>query len=390
LKVRTPVKAFERPIAVSGKGGNMAFRRVLQGSGLIAAVAWAASNADFTRAVSGGDRPVIPVHVETVASERSTPALVVPGVVEAKVSRSLAFRAAGRIARFRVAEGDRVEPGDAIAEFDRFELEGGVRAARAALVRARERWAETERRYGRQQQLLELASDSRWQQGSVRIESAVRGDEMRYARAVLAAAEARLAAGVLRAPAAGIVDRRYGAVGEVVSPGAPVVRLTELATVALRAEVPLALLPLVRVGGSAVVRSGAAGGGELAGTIRRVAPAADPASGVVSFEVWVENRGLALRPAMVAEIAVDVAQREAVCTIPLVAVLRGIDARPFSFVVVGEDANLRVERRRLTLGGLQDDRVSVIAGLVAGDRVVTLGRDLVTVGDGVTIVGEEI
>jgi RND family efflux transporter MFP subunit len=368
----------------------MAFRRIFQGSVLIAAIAWAAWNADLTRAVSGVGRPPIPVHVETVASERSTPALVVPGVVEARVARSLAFRTAGRIARFRVAEGDRVAVGDAIAEFDRSELEGGLRAARVALVRARERWLEAERRYGRQQRLLELVSDSRWQLGSVRIESAVRGDEVRYARALLAAAEARLAAGILRAPAPGIVDRRYREVGDVVSAGAPVVRLTELATVALRAEVPRALLPLVRVGGSAVVRDGAAGGGELAGTIRHVASAADPATGAVSFEVQVENRELVLRPAMVAEIAVDVAQREAVCTIPLAAVLRGIDARPFTFVVVGEDANLRVERRRLTLGGLRDERVSVVAGLAAGDRVVTLGRDLVTVGDAVTIVGEEI
>jgi membrane fusion protein (multidrug efflux system) len=293
----------------------MAFRNSDRIAVLIAGALCVACNGDFADAISRSAGPAIPVHVETIADERSTPTLVLPAIVHAISSRSLAFRVHGRIARFRVTEGDRVEAGDVIAELDS-------------------------------------------------------------------------AAGALRAPVRGVVGRRYRAAGETVSPGAPVVRLNELDTVVLRGLVPRVLLPLLRVGGSARVRSGAAGASGLAGTIQRVAAGADPHSGFAPFEVRVENRLLTLRPETVVEIAIQLASREASCTVPLAAVLRGVDSRPFAFVVIGDGVNLRVERRRVTLGGLRGSRVAVVAGLEAGDRVVSRGQDLVTVGDAVAIVGE--
>jgi len=293
----------------------MAFRNSDWIAAFIAGVVCAGCNGDFADAIVRSAGPAIPVHVETVAAERSTPTLVLPAIVHAKSSRSLAFRVRGRIARFRVGEGDRVETGDVIAELDS-------------------------------------------------------------------------AAGALRAPVPGVLGRRYRAVGETVSAGAPVVRLNEIDTVVLRGAVPRVLLPLLRAGGSARVRSGGSGASGLVGTIERVAVGGDPHSGIAPFEVRVENRTLELRPEMVVEIAIDVASREASCTVPLVAVLRGIDSRPFTFVVIGEGVDLRVQRRRITLGGLRGSRVSVIAGLEAGDRVVSRGQDLVTVGDAVAIVGE--
>lgn len=47
-----------------------------------------------------------------------------------------------------------------------------------------------------------------------------------------------------------------------------------------------------------------------------------------------------------------------------------------------------VERRPVVLGGLRGDRVLLIAGLDPGKRVVSLGNELLTFGDPVTIVGE--
>jgi len=91
---------------------------------------------------------------------------------------------------------------------------------------------------------------------------------------------------------------------------------------------------------------------------------------------------------MLVAITIPVEGPDALYTIPLAAVRRGIDERPFTFVVVGRGAQLQVERRRLVFGGLNGDRVAVVDGLAVGDRVVTHGQDLVTVGDAVGIVGE--
>jgi membrane fusion protein (multidrug efflux system) len=223
---------------------------------------------------------------------------------------------------------------------------------------------------------------------SASIETLLLEAELRYALARVERSESRLAAGVLRAPAAGVVDRRYRGEGEAVPAGAPVVRLSELGNVVARASLPRALRPLLRIGGPAVVRVASDAADGLPAEIARVGGETGGANAEVAFEVRVENPSGVLRPGGVVAVEVAVEGPEALYTIPLSAVLRGIDARPFSFVVIGRGARARVERRHLVLGGFEGDRVAVVEGLAVGDRVVTRGQDLVTVGDPVAIVGE--
>ena len=366
----------------------MGIRSIVHGWGIVAACAVAACEGDWTAAFSPPGRNPIPVHVETVSPERSRPALVVTGVVEAKSARTLGFGASGRIARFHVERGARVAAGDAIAEFDLAQLAAEQRSARTNLLRARARRLEAVRREGRRRRLLELAAVASAPVASPSIESLLVEAEVRYALALVERSGSRLAAGVLRAPANGLVDRRYRGVGEAVLAGAPVVRLTELDIVAARAPLPRALQPLLRVGGTAAVRLRGEATAALPGVIASVDGRSAAGTSEVEFEVRVENPLLALRPGMLAVISIAVEGPEPSYTIPLAAVRRGIDARPFSFVVVGRGSQLRVERRRLVFGGFDGDRVAVVAGLAIGDRVVTHGQDLVTVGDAVGIVSE--
>jgi membrane fusion protein (multidrug efflux system) len=327
-----------------------------------------------------------PVHVEVVTAEPSVPALLVPAVVEAKASRLLGFRFAGRVAAVHVSEGDRVAAGDPIASYDLAALERHVAAASAAVERAERRVAEDRLRTGRRQQLIALASDGPAPEADAGVAGAVSEAELRYGRVALADAQARLAAGVLRAPVAGIVGRPYLGVGDDADAGAPVVRLFELESLTLRAAVPRVLLPLVREGGEARVRLPGPGGRERAGRIVAVVDASseDP----VPFEVRPSAPDPAFVPGAVVEVAVGVSQREAEFSIPLTAVRRGIDDRPFAFVVVPAGRRLRIARRWITLGGLRGERAAVVAGLEVGDRVVSFGQEYVTVGDVVRVVGE--
>jgi len=363
----------------------MALRSIVRGSILIVAAACVGCDGDLLERVSGSGRRALPVHVEIVVAEPSRPTLVASGIVEARSSRTLAFRVAGRIARFRANAGDRVAAGDAVAELDVAELRRDVHAARSALDRAVARSEEAERRQGRRQRLFDLAAASGRLPAGTRVEGEIHGAEVRTAPALLELAEDRLAAGVLRAPTAGVVVHRYRGPGDFAAAGAPVARLSELATVAVRASVPNAVAALIRPGGAAAVRSG---GRELPGAIRAIDSSADPTTGSVAFEVEVANPALSLWLDTVVEITVDIPTRDAVCSVPLEAVQRGIGPHPFAFVAVGRGDVLRVERRELRVGGLVGDRVAVLAGLVPGERVVSRGWESVTVGDFVTIVGE--
>jgi RND family efflux transporter MFP subunit len=368
----------------------MAFRSIVHGWGIVAACAVAIGTGDFAAVFSTPDRDPIPVHVETVSSTRSNPGLVVPGVVEAKSTRTLGFRASGRIARFYVDEGARVAAGEAIAEFDLSRLDAERRSARETLVRAQARRFEVAQREGRRRQLLELVAVAPVNAAAPSVESLLYEAEVRYAQALLERSSSRLATGVLRAPADGVIDRRYRGVGEVALAGAPVVRLTELDVVETRAALPRALQPLLRIGGLASVRLGEESNPAMPGEIVRVGGESTVASSEVEFAVRVENPALALRPGMLVTITIEIDGPDALYTIPLIAVRRGVDARPFSFVVVDSGSQQRIERRPLVFGGFDGDRVAVVAGLAVGDRVVTYGQDLVTVGDVVGVVGEGI
>jgi RND family efflux transporter MFP subunit len=362
----------------------MAIRLIALGATLIAAVVCTACDVDFSpTSARSAERP-IPVYVEIVAAERSLPALHLPAVVEPTSSRLLAFQYAGRIARVRVAPGERVGAGEIVAEFDLAALAQRVEVARVAVERAQQQVARGATRSDRRRQLFEFASGPGPWSAPVDIEAVVRQSEERYARAVLAGAEARFEAGALRAPVAGIIDRQFRSAGAVASAGEPVVRLSAFHTVALRAAVPRSVSNLIREGGRGGVRIGE----ELReGSIRSVDGEAG-ADGGVPFELWVDNFDLLLQPGDVVEIIVAVEGGENASSISLGAVQRGVDARPFCFAIVGEGTDLRVERRPVVLGGLRGDRVLLIAGLDPGERVVSLGNELLTFGDPVTIVGE--
>ena len=84
-----------------------------------------------------------PVEIETLTAERFTSWVRVPGIVEAKSSMALSFRVAGFVARFAVAEGERADAGEVIAELDPRDHEREMKLASAAVERAAANLAET-------------------------------------------------------------------------------------------------------------------------------------------------------------------------------------------------------------------------------------------------------
>lgn len=336
----------------------------------------------------GAGPPPTPVRVETVARERVVPTLVVPGIVEAESRIELAFRVEGFVARFAVEEGERVEAGDLIAELDLADLERAVRTARAELERARARAAEAELSFDRAERLVALASTSQQRFEAARMQRDVVRAEVRRARLEVEAAQQRLAHGTLRAPIAGYIERRLIEEHEHASARAPVVILTGLDVVIVRGAVSDSAVARLRPGDAALVRSAAWPERRFEGRIRRIDVAADHATRTVPFEVSLANPDLALRPEMGVDVEIPVGAAEPVCSVPLAAVLRGLDAQPFCFVVEAEGGAVqRALRRPLELGPVHGDRVAISAGLSPGYRVVIRGQHFLRGEDRVRIVG---
>ena len=317
-----------------------------------------------------------------VQPEPVTPTLVVPGIVEADARIELSFRVTGYVERFHVDEGDRVEAGQVLAVLDQADLEREVKTARAVLERAAAQAEEARRAYERQRKLHERNSASEQAYDSARSTDEMAQAELREARVRLEMAEDRLAKATLRAPRDAYVERRLVEEHELAAAQTPVLVLTVLDRVIVRAAVADVHLPRLRVGAPARVKTSQRPDAPLAGVIERVDLAADPGTRTVPFEVAVENPGLVLRPELVVEVEVPLGEPEVRTLVPLAAVLRGSDTRPFCFL----EREGVAERRLVTLGSLYEERVSIESGLSAGDRLIVRGQHFLRPGDRVAVV----
>lgn len=231
-------------------------------------------------------------------------ALGASGTVEA-TEASLGFQAAGRIEAIRVREGDRVKPGDTLATLDRTELaarraqaEAQRAAAQATLdelqrgarseelrqaveadAAAAARLADAQRDAARAQLLLkeggisreafdkatlnaDIAARTREQaaQQLKLVQLGPRTERIAAQRAVVQAAQAQvaqvtaqLANAVVISPFAGVVSVRQREPGETVSPGAPVVTITNLDDRWVRIYIAEGRLGAVKIGAAATI-----------------------------------------------------------------------------------------------------------------------------------------
>ncbi len=183
---------------------------------------------------------------------------------------------------------------------------------------------------------------------------------------------------VLRSPFDGEVSARTMDPGAFVRPGMSIVAVVDRSTVRLSADVPetdFAVIPpgtRIRITISATKE-------EILGVISRRAPAADPSTRTVHFEVDLADPTRHIPVGTTGEARLDVGQPEPATELPLYAAsIRGSKASVF--IVEGDVAHLRTVAVKGELGG----NLFVEESLPAGTLVVTEGRALLNEGDHVS------
>ncbi|MGE4605812.1 MAG: efflux RND transporter periplasmic adaptor subunit, partial [Myxococcota bacterium] len=176
----------------------------------------------------------------------------------------------------------------------------------------------------------------------------------------------------VRAPTSGYVIEKNVVEGSSVMPGARLYRIAPIDRVWVEAELYESDFPLVSVGQAATVTLPYVPGETFDGTVSYVYPylEADARTGRIRIEL--ENPGLTLRPDMYANVTLAVEQA-ARLQVPASAVLN-VGDRAFVFLEIGDG---RFEPRSIRVGAQSGDAVEVIAGLDAGDRIVTSGTFLI-------------
>lgn len=357
------------------------------------AIAWRTSSGDGGvpaepgpgRADEASDRPAArPALTVTVARPRreSWPIeLVANGSVAAWQEIVVGSEVNGlRLAEVRVNVGDHVRRGQLLARLSDETVRAERAQTQAALAEAEATLAEANANAERARSLEKSGAISAQQIAQYVTAAQTARARAQAQRARLQAEEVRLANTRIVAPDDGVISSRTATMGSVVQPGAELFRLIRDARLEWRAELHAADLARVRAGQRARVHGGE--DMEIEGRVRVVAPTVDPRTrmGVVYVDLPAPGP---LRAGVFARGTIELGVAPALTVEQSAVALR----EGFAYVFrVGDDST--VTQTKVALGRRIGDRVEIVDGLDAGDRIVASGVGFLADGDLVHVVEE--
>lgn len=332
---------------------------------LIAALALLAGcEADEERERGGGGRfgggPVT-VITEVVEPRDIVDEVDAIGTVLADESVEITSRTTNIVTRIAFREGQLVEEGDLLVELENKEIRAELAVAEASL-------SESRSQYERARQLADTRAIS-----ASSLEELLAA--MQVAQAQVQAAQARLENTLVRAPFSGKIGLRRVSPGSLVSPGTVITTLDDLDPVKLEFSVPEAFLGVLRKDLTVAARSPALQGRQFRGRIDSVDTRLDPVSRSILVRAILENEEDLLKPGMFLTVALQM-RRSDILMAPEQAIVpeRG---QHYVYVVAPEN---RAARRQVELGQRIPGAVEIVAGLAAGERVITEGTQKVREG----------
>ena len=305
--------------------------------------------------------PSVAVVTESVQVQPLWDEEEVVGNVEAAQRSVLSAKVTGVVDAVNVAPGAKVTRGQVLATIDAREIKARLDSAVAAQDQARKDFARIEK-------LLQSGS-------STRQEFDAATTRLRTADAGLVEARTMLQYTEITAPFDGVVTRKLVEVGDLATPGKPLLELENASLLRFECEIPEALVDKVQMGGELPVMIDAAGA-ELTGKVSEIAPSASAGSRtfLVKLDLPAAEK---LRAGQFGRVRVPVRERPAVLVTEAAVVRRG----QIESVFVVEEGKARL--RLVKTGRKMNGKVEVLSGLSGGEAVVV--RDAHLLRDGAAV-----
>ena len=309
-------------------------------------------------------------------------AMRIPGMVEPNAYKQVVVTpvVAGRITRVLVELGQHVRRGQTMAQIFSPELAD----AQTKFMSVRAELEAHERELRRTEKLVEIGAASRQELERVHAGHTARTAEVQSARSrlellgVSGSAADSLSPGKatdpttsVPAPMAGVVTERLANVGLNVDPGTKLFTVVDLSTVWVVANLYEKDFSRVRVGSPATVTTAAYPELALQGRISYIDPQVSPETRTAKARVEVPNPQHQLRLGMLAEVSITDSGQSSVPVVARAAV-QSVGDRLVVYLANTKEPGKFVERE-VRIGDAAGDRVPVLAGLNAGDLVVSQG-----------------
>ena len=278
--------------------------------------------------------------------------------------------AEGRVTRLLVEEGDRVEAGQLLATLLRDEMESLVNKADLAADNARLAYERASR-----MSADNLISQEDFDKTTM---------DHRIAEQELAEAEWRLEKTEIRAPFDGRVTLRNCTLGQNVRPGDELFVVTDFDPLIARIYLPEKEVLALDEGREVRITLKADDSVRFHGRIRQISPVVDTATGTVKVTVQAIEPPAVVRPG--GFVAVDITREthEDALLLPKEAVLR--ELKKAHVFIARDDV---AEKRAVTLGLEEDDRIEILTGLDPGESIVIAGQGGLEDGSSIKVLPQE-
>jgi len=355
--------------------------------------------------IKGDERPAADVRIGAVGESRVAGTYEAIGSVRSKVSSVISSKVMGHVTGVRFNEGDRVRKGQLLIEIDdrdaqnrlaqaraglaeaesaREEVERSIGAARSARAAAEAQAALTETTYKRFQELLKKNSVSRQEFDEIQarhtaaraeaqraaemlgaVESKRSQVEARIKQARIALEYAELYAGyfTIQAPFSGVVTAKQVELGQLASPGLPLLTLEDPNSYRLEALVEESRIRNIREGDTVRVQIDAVGY-SFEGKVDKIFPFVDPSSRSVTVRITLPGSS-DIKSGMYGRAWFPSGERS-VITVPTSSLVR--KGQLVGVFIVDGDSRARF--RLVKPGRIIGDRTEVLSGLEEGEKLV--------------------
>lgn len=289
------------------------------------------ATADSTAAAAGngstdtaGTSPAVALPVATEEARDGDLILRVTTTGQVRSDALVPLRAEvpGTVAELRVRPGQQVAAGAVLVTFDAYPFDLAVREAQARADEAEQRFLES----FVPESLVTGRGPTPDQRRALMNRAGVAA-----ARLQLERARYELARATVRSPVAGVVQAVEVAVGEKLSAGQAIATVVDTRHLRVEAQLLEHDLPLVRVGGEALVTTAGAPGRAVRGRVDALLPLVDSVARAGRAVVRLTGDGV-LRPGMYADVQLEAARLPNRRLVPARAVIER-DGRPLVFVV---------------------------------------------------------
>lgn len=333
------------------------------------------------------DQAVIlhPLDVTEAVPGPVSQAVRVSGELRPRQQATLNSKADGTVIEVEVEVGDRVAKGDVLLRFDPEIMQTHRHQAAAALAAGEAELDLARTQADRSARLAKSGVSAAAAVDTANSNRAVQEAKVALERANLEAADVALRNMTLRAPFDGVVARRMVEPGQFIAAGTEVAELVNLSVMTAEMTVPVAESVKLQPGQAVTLSASGLPERRFSGRIAGIAPVASDRSRSVTVNVTIDNPGGILRGGMFVSGEIEIARIENAVAVPP-ASLR-TDAQGSFVLTLSDD---RLVRQAVTTApqAARQDRVVLVSGVGAGDRIVSGRLPDLTAGTAARVSGD--